>query len=80
MIHNGIHASLSVNLKHRQCLKTTVIQNYAIPILLSERDIIARTPTGSGKTVNTNIYGINEFEMANKSINVIPGDRHVNRC
>uniref|UniRef100_A0A2S2PRJ6 DEAD-box ATP-dependent RNA helicase 52 n=1 Tax=Schizaphis graminum TaxID=13262 RepID=A0A2S2PRJ6_SCHGA len=54
--YNGIHASLSVNLAHLQYQKATVIQNYAIPILISGRDILARIPTSSGKTVSTNIY------------------------
>ncbi|XP_060846340.1 ATP-dependent RNA helicase bel-like [Rhopalosiphum padi] len=51
MKYNGIHANLSVNLSHLQYQKATVIQNYAIPILISGRDIIARTPTSSGKTI-----------------------------
>jgi superfamily II DNA/RNA helicase len=55
MKYNGIHASVSVNLSHLQYKNTTVIQNYAIPIPISGRDIIVRTPTGSGKTVSKNI-------------------------
>ncbi|XP_026804126.1 ATP-dependent RNA helicase bel-like [Rhopalosiphum maidis] len=51
MKYNGIHVSLSVNLSYLRYQKATVIQYYAIPILISGRDIIARTPTSSGKTI-----------------------------
>lgn len=62
---NGIHASLFANVFKLNYQKTTIIQKYAIPIIMNGKDIIARTQNGSGKTVSTYLQYIiiNKFEI-----------------
>jgi len=62
---NGIHASLFENVYKLNYQKTTIIQEYAMPIIMNGKDIIAKTQNGSGKTVSTYLQYIiiNKFEI-----------------
>ncbi|XP_026811111.1 DEAD-box ATP-dependent RNA helicase 37-like [Rhopalosiphum maidis] len=76
MKYNGI-TSVSVNLSHLRYKKTIIIQNYAIPILISGRDMIARTPTGSGKTT---AFVVPLLSCILKNVFEINGDGHPSEC
>lgn len=53
MLCYGIHASLFANVYKLNYQKTTIIQQYLIPILMNGKDIIACIQSGAGKTVST---------------------------
>lgn len=55
---NGLHASLIVNVYKLNYQKPTIIQKYAIPIIINGKDIKARIQNGSGKTVSTYLQHI----------------------
>lgn len=68
MLCNGIHASLYKNVYKLNYERSTIIQEYAMPIIMNGKDIIARTQNGSGKTVSTYLQYIviNKFEIDHK--------------
>lgn len=44
------------NLRRTKYDEPTPIQRYAVPIILSGRDLMATAQTGSGKTVGAQVY------------------------
>ncbi|KAE9532289.1 hypothetical protein AGLY_009912, partial [Aphis glycines] len=70
---NGIHASLYKNVYKLNYQRTTVIQEYAMPIIMNGKDIIARTQNGSGKTT---AIAISILDNLLKNVSKINVDSH----
>ncbi|XP_027839023.2 probable ATP-dependent RNA helicase DDX4 [Aphis gossypii] len=73
MLCNGIHASLYKNVYKLNYERSTIIQEYAMPIIMNGKDIIARTQNGSGKTT---AIAISILDVLLKNFSEINVDSH----
>ncbi|CAH1726065.1 unnamed protein product [Aphis gossypii] len=73
MLCNGIHANLYKNVYKLNYERSTIIQEYAMPIIMNGKDIIARTQNGSGKTT---AIAISILDVLLKNFSEINVDSH----